>query len=691
MTWFLLLAAPAAAGFGDGTLIAGLTTLAGDTAAWGDFDADGDPDLWDGVALWRNDDGIFVPAGAGLPAGRGLFGDVDNDGDLDLYAFSTDARLHRYELDSGWTEVVGALSATGIVQSEAASLGDLDGDGLLDLYIGAYEGNGYEPDVIYLGEGDGSFLRWWEEPPSGTHTPYIKPGRGVSSCDFDEDGDLDVYVSNYRLEPNSLWVNDGSAAFDEAATAHGVAGIDDGWEYSYGHTIGSCWGDLDNDGDFDLFVGNFSHPDAYQDRPQVLENLGAAAGWVFQDRSSDAALAWQESFASPALGDYDNDGDLDVYYSTVYAGDYPVLLRNDGSFHLTDVTAEAGLSGLASTYQAAWADFDRDGDLDLVSAGSLWVNDGNDNHWLGLTLVGNGLTTNTMAVGAQVRIHRDHDVLTRQVEGGTGNGNQHEPTLHFGLGTTSGPVDLEVRWPDGSVEVVAGVAVDQYRVIEQCGDKDGDGAWSADCGGDDCDDSNPDVGPHALETWYDGVDQDCQGDGDYDADGDGWDWGKGDCDDRDGAIHPEAPETWYDGVDSDCGLDSDYDADRDGFDTVEYGGTDCNDQDGAVHPGADEVWYDGVDQDCRADSDHDADWDGYDAAEHGGTDCDDTDIRIHPGAAEVVGNGIDEDCDGADRGLAPEPEQHGCTTGGAADAPALLLLALLAAARRTPEPHVVAE
>ncbi len=125
-----------------------------------------------------------------------------------------------------------------------------------------------------------------------------------------------------------------------------------------------------------------------------------------------------------------------------------MLFRGNGQFAVTDVTAAAGLSGLSPTYQAAWADFDNDGDLDLVSAGKLFENQGTTNSWLRIALRGDGAKVSTSAIGAQVRVHVNDKVLTRQVEAGTGEGNQNELTLHFGLGTHKGPVEVEVFWPN---------------------------------------------------------------------------------------------------------------------------------------------------------------------------------------------------------------------------------------------------
>ena len=446
-------------------------------AAWGDYNSDGFVDLHTDGVVWRNYGGnnfYSVASGGNAPVGSGIWGDYNNDGWLDLFSFSG-RRLFRNDWGSsggtGFTEI--ALPQHEFPPSQnarGASWGDHDNDGDLDLYQGGYESqsSGYFPDTIIKNNGDDNFTVTWTQPNDTVVTAgRPRPARGVTSADFDRDGDIDVYVSNYRLEPNGLYVNDGTGSFSDQGAALGVAG-EPGSSYPYGHTIGSAWGDMDNDGELDLFVGNFRHSwgDGSQDHAKFLRNLGGSQDYRFQLMDELDGSDWQESYASPTLGDYDNDGDLDLFFTTVYSGDAPRFYRNDGNWNFTNQTNSAGLSGLGSTYQAAFADYDNDGDLDLLTRGKLFRNNGNSNHWIKLKMVGDGQTITRDAVGAQVRIQLGEETLTRQVEFGTGEGNQNDPTLHFGLGSHTGTVDLTIAWPGGGAQLVSGLAVDQLHTID---------------------------------------------------------------------------------------------------------------------------------------------------------------------------------------------------------------------------------
>lgn len=436
-------------------------SLANAAACWVDVNNDNRPDLCAGGTVWMNKGGKGFSQLIGR-VGSVVAADYDNDGFADLFSWS---QLRLYHNDNGNGFSLAALPELPPCVSRGACWGDFNNDGFVDLYVGGYEdwnkGITY-PDMILLNQRGKAFKLTW------TESRYR--ARGVTACDFDQDGDLDVYVSNYRLQPNVLWVNLGGAKFADLATKHNTSATSPG--FGGGHSIGAVWADFDNDGLFDLFAGNFAHRDSRGDQPKsrFLRNLGKSARFLFNDLGP-CGIYYQESYASPAAGDYDNDGEVDLFFTTVYATasfgrkNYPVLFRNDGRFEFTDVTADAHLAKLPATYQAAWADIDRDGDLDLVTGGKLFVNEATGRHWLELRLKGDGRRVNRSAVGAQARLLCAGRTLTRQVEAGTGEGNQNDLTLHFGLGTVAGPLTLDILWPGGATQRVTGVTVDRLHEV----------------------------------------------------------------------------------------------------------------------------------------------------------------------------------------------------------------------------------
>ncbi len=469
----ILAASASAQPFVDSTADLGLTLNSG-PAAWGDINGDGWPDLACAGAVWINKQGLSFSRVA-TPV-TGIIADIDNDGDGDLIAFAPIAIYRNTAASASDTPTFEPVALPDLPKTLArgAAVGDYNNDGYVDVYFGGYEvwdPQTTYPDLLLLSDSGERFEL--------AFSSSAYRARGVTACDFDEDGDLDIYVSNYRLQPNALWVNEGEGKLaDRAAALNTVATSAD---FNGGHSIGACWGDFDNDGHFDLFAGNFAHVDSRGDQPKsrFLKNLGPETDQPFGfDDLGECGVWYQESYASPAAGDFDNDGDLDLYFTTVYANasfgkkNYPVLYRNDSTvdsepWGFADATEASGLEQLPATYQAAWADFDHDGDLDLVTAGKLFVNQlQSDAHWLEVRLRGN--EANLDAIGAQARITLpDGRTLSRQVELGTGEGNANSPILHFGLGEFAGPVALVIRWPGGERQTTQSVPVDQLVTIEQ--------------------------------------------------------------------------------------------------------------------------------------------------------------------------------------------------------------------------------
>lgn len=426
------------------------------SACWVDFDNDGWMDLA-GAGLWRN-----VPATGSGQAGRkfvhvdapagSAWGDIDNDGWLD--SVDPGGNLNWGSADGSYTKTT--LPNKVNENSEAIALLDIDGDGLLDIYWAGWELQigANQRDGIYRNLDDREFQHIWTSGEA-------LPARSASTADFDNDGDPDIYVSNYRLCGNYLWRNNtvgggDPGTFTFASASHNALA-------GNGHSIGSCWGDFDNDGLIDLFAGNFAH--GGQPESRFLRNQGSEADYSFEDKGT-CGVFYQESYARPNFGDYDNDGDLDLFLTTVYGHNACVMFRNDGDWNFTDVTAEAGLGNLRKVYAVAWCDYDNDGDLDLSTAGRLFRNNGNRNHSLKVKLVGSG-AVNRSAIGAQVRIKTDYGIITREVQsvtGGHGNFNGH--TLHFGLGGQKQSRTIEIAWPYTKERQTATAAANRVTTVK---------------------------------------------------------------------------------------------------------------------------------------------------------------------------------------------------------------------------------
>ncbi len=465
--------------FTEATGAAGLGGVRGGRVALADVNGDGFPDLLvGGSRLFLNrGDGSFAPA-PGFPAVRGarggLFADLDDDGDLDLFVFRT---AHPLVLENdgkgGFSDrTPAALKRKGTFRTEAAAIFDFDGDGLLDVYLANYErpptppwARG-TPDVLLRNRGGLAFADATDRISGVSPEPMC--GRGAAAADFDEDGDRDLYVANYRLDPDFLLVNGGDGRLANEARARGVEGeCDEGY---FGHGIGPVFGDLDGDGHLDLVVGNLAHPRyiGFSDVTRIFLSSGPPS-YTFRDVFRESGVRYEETHSNVSLGDVDLDGDLDLYLTSIYRGRKAFLYLNDGKAHFRDVTWLAGVRK-DNGWGSAFGDVDLDGDLDLVvgsgSGVSLYRNEGPVGSFLGLTLRG-GEGTNAAGVGARVTVISGGRAQVREVRCGTGTGCQDDPSLRFGLGASRDPVTLVVRWPNGREQRILGVAPNRiYRLVE---------------------------------------------------------------------------------------------------------------------------------------------------------------------------------------------------------------------------------
>mgnify|MGYP001074963097 CR=1 FL=1 len=485
----------------------GLEGVRGDSYAWGDWNDDGYQDLLvKGSRLFRNrgpPDYHFleVTDRVGLVnSGYSVWGDLNNDGYLDIFSVG-----HPYEWhDSVWinqgpprfelvkASELGMGSVDDGMPGLACALGDLDNDGDLDCYVVNWrdDDNVKYPDVLWDNDGQGAFsditesagIVDWNEDRGEPNA-----GMGVNMGDYDNDGDLDIYVSNYLITPNYLWENQGNMEFKDVALEKGAAGEESPSPQgpTYGHTAGSQWADYDNDGDLDMWCSNLAHKDPYRTwicaNSELLRNNGDENDFSFTNIRDQTGIPTnivgdEELFFGIAWADYDNDGDLDMWIPQIksnieYA--YSYLFENQGDGTFVDVSDEAGLR-VWNSDGGAWCDYDEDGDLDLVTEGKypyengtydtrLYRNQGGDSNSY-LTIDLKGTISNPSAIGARVYVW-DPDtgelLGMREVEGGTA-GHSYCPSLtqEFGFGDRSKPVDITVRWPSGREQYTGGVGMD---------------------------------------------------------------------------------------------------------------------------------------------------------------------------------------------------------------------------------------
>ncbi len=459
-------------------------------------------------ALYRNNgDGSFtdITEQAGVGA-EGLFGmgvavgDYDNDGFPDLFVVGYNRCILYHNNGNGtFTDVTSraGVANTGKWGSSGAWF-DYDNDGLLDLVIANYvdwspDNNvwcgehkpGYRgychPDVyhgqtptLYHNNGDGTFT-----DVSKTSGVGAKPGNGlgVVTFDYDNDGWQDIFIANDSMA-NFLFHNNRDGTFREVGYMAGAAVSIDGRTEA---GMGTDAGDTTGSGWLDLIV---THLDFEQAR--LYHNLKDGS---FEDDTYQAKLGFA-TFHLSGFGvrfmDFDNDGARDVLmvnghildnisliHGDVRYAEPKLMYRNTGRGVFENVSAKMGPDFVAPRVSrgAAVADFDNDGDLDILVSNNgqgpqLLRNDGgNKNHWLEILLV--GTKSNRDGVGARVKLVAGDSVLFDQRKGGMSYQSAQDPRLHFGLGQHETVDSIEIQWPSGAVTKLTNLQSDQILTVKE--------------------------------------------------------------------------------------------------------------------------------------------------------------------------------------------------------------------------------
>lgn len=474
-------------------------------ASWGDYDNDGDLDLF--VANFtgpRSDQGPTIDAANQLyqnngdgtftrvlidflssfqtGSNLGFWIDYDNDGWLDLlvtngFGGPATNTLHRNQGDGTFAIDTDVAFVQQRMNSLGTSWADYDNDGDLDMFAPTVFAN---PNYLYRNDGDGVFTTIVDVPFAGSNQ-NSQMGTWV---DYDSDGDEDLYLINFSIGSNAnqffrnQYQETGSTSFEPDSSVAMFS--DNNIDYSFG----ANWIDYDNDGDLDgylstLFIGN---PNGLYRRngPGSFERITAFGNQAASDGFSTASSCW---------GDYDNDGDLDLLNVVNKALANPAAFGiGSNEFYLNDGTGElkrrnGGFSTSGYFFSCASADYDQDGDLDLyiTVSGTSAINDGganllyrneegNINNWISIDL--RGRASNSFGIGAKVwvtatvngREHRQR----RQISGNPSTlRGQDGYRVHVGLGDASTVDLIEVEWPSGTTDRLENLDINQFLVITE--------------------------------------------------------------------------------------------------------------------------------------------------------------------------------------------------------------------------------
>ena len=401
------------------------------------------------------------------PSDGATFADCDNDGDLDAFVVNWYNQNNLFYTNDGagnFTAISSAPVVTSGGYSETASWGDYDNDGLLDLYVTRSGGTvSTNKNLLYHNDGGNTFTKIL----SGTPVTDATISRCVNWTDMDNDGDLDLFVTNEGNFNNdeNIYRNDGIGLFTKITTGELVT--------NGAFTMSSSWGDYDNDGDLDVFLSNDRANNA------LFRNEG---NLNFTKISSDTVSNINAHSFSSAWSDIDNDGDLDLfvtnsYYTATKQLNFLYINNGNGSFSRINNTVPATDSSWS--YGCAFADYDNDGFEDLAVAtvnfnnidepDFLYHNDGNSNQWITIKLI--GTITNKSAIGTKIRIKANINGLDvwqmREISAQTSYCGQNDLRAHFGLGNATMIDSIIVEWLSGNKEIFSNINSNQFITITE--------------------------------------------------------------------------------------------------------------------------------------------------------------------------------------------------------------------------------
>lgn len=446
-------------------------------------------------------------------------GDYDRDGDVDIFAvrgtIGPDV-LYRNNGNGTFTNVAAAAGVATTHFGCGPVFADTDGDGWLDLLIGSIEG---DPPLLFRNLGNGTF----QNVTAASGINYDRSTFSTAFADYDRDGDIDFFMTHRgapQFEGRHLWRNNGNGTFTDvdAAAGFGEFGSDlfdytftanwadidgDHWpdllvtsdlgnsevyrndgDGTFTETttpvinddggMGASVGDYDNDGDLDWFVSSIMDSSTGYTGNRLYQNSGTGTFTchTLEGGVPNGYWGWASSFQ-----DFNNDGNLDLYHVNGWSAPFDLdparMFVSNGNGTFTQRAEELGVNFFGQGRGIAVFDFDKDGDLDIFIAQNsstpiLARNDGgNAQNHIDVRLVGAGL--NTEAIGACVYVTIGGQTQMREIRCGSNYVSQDPATAHFGLGAATSVQELRIEWPNGEVEILNGIPANNSIVVDQSG------------------------------------------------------------------------------------------------------------------------------------------------------------------------------------------------------------------------------
>ncbi len=374
--------------------------------------------------------------------------DYNADGFTDLlYGGGSGVTFMRSNGDGTFTEDSGLSE---YVFSQRSNFVDINNDGHLDAFVC----HDVAPNVYYINDGSGNLTFYQGENPEGVPSGlglYSSGGNyGSIWIDYDNDRNLDMFIAKCGGEEarrmNQMHKNNGDGTFTELSAA---LNLDDPMQ-----TWSSAWGDFDNDGDMDVFVGASSGTHKMMRNDLVTDVAGNTTVIFTEVTNLSGVLTLSDTGIENATYDFDNDGNLDI------ASNGNILFGNGD---LTFTVHENLISGSNGSF----GDLNNDGFIDSFSNGNIYMNNANTNNWISICTIGAEGFSNINGIGARVEIHTPSGIQIRDIRSGEGFRYMSTLNTHFGLGTDTTIDNLIIYWPSGVIDNIQGPTINQRLCITE--------------------------------------------------------------------------------------------------------------------------------------------------------------------------------------------------------------------------------